>query len=58
MNHRIYKEDIILFAKNEKELESLIQAVKIYSAERGMDFGIEKCAVPIMKTEDDKQRKK
>ena len=31
---------IKLFAKNEKELETLIQAVRIYSPYLGMEFGI------------------
>ena len=35
--------------KNEKELETLKQAVRIYSQDIGMKFGIEKCAVPVMK---------
>ncbi len=35
--------DIKLFAKNEKELETLIQLVGIYSQDIGMEFGIEKC---------------
>ena len=36
--------------KNEKELETLIHAVRIYSRDIGMEFGIEKCAVPVMKS--------
>ena len=39
-----------LFAKNEKELENLEQAVRIYSEDTGMEFGIEKCAMFIMKS--------
>ena len=35
-------DDIILFAKNEKELETLIQAVRNYSLGIGMEFDIEK----------------
>ena len=31
INHLMYMDDIKLFAKNEKELETLIQAVRIYS---------------------------
>ena len=31
--------------KNEKELETLIHAVRIYSQDIGMEFGIEKCAM-------------
>ena len=42
-------DDIKLFVKNEKELETLIQAIKIYSQDIGMEFGIEKCANLIMK---------
>ena len=43
-------DDIKLFAKNEKELETLIQAVRIYSQDIGMEFGIEKCAMLVMKS--------
>ena len=34
-----------------KELESLIQAVIIYSQDIAMEFGIETCAMLIMKSE-------
>ena len=33
----------------EKELETLIHAVRIYSQDIGMEFGIEKCAMLVMK---------
>ena len=42
-------DDIKLFAKNLKVLETLIQAVKIYNNDIGKEFGIEKCAMLIMK---------
>ena len=45
INNLIHKEDIKLFAQNEKELETLIQAVRIYSQDIGMEFVIEKCAM-------------
>ena len=41
-------DDIKLFAKNEKELETLIHAVRIYSQDIGMKFGIEKCVMLVM----------
>ena len=41
----MYMDDIKLFAKNEKELETLIHTVRIYSQDIGMGFGIEKCAL-------------
>ena len=50
INHLMYMDDIKLFAKNEKELETLIHAVRIYSQEIEMEFGIEKCAMLLMKS--------
>ena len=35
--------------KNEKELATLIHTVRIYSRDIGMEFGIEKCAMLVMK---------
>ena len=45
----MYMDDIKLFAKNKKELVTPIEAVKIYSDDLGMEFGIGKCAM-IMKS--------
>ena len=50
INHLVYMDDMKLFAKNEKELETLIHAVRIYSQDIGMEFGIEKCAILVMKS--------
>ena len=36
--------------KNEKELKTLIHAVRIYSQDIGMEFGIEKHALLVMKS--------
>ena len=36
--------------KNEKELETLIFIVRIYSQDIGIGFGIEKCAMILMKS--------
>ena len=46
----MYMDDIKLFAKNEKELENLINAVRIYSQDIGMEFGIENCAMLVIKS--------
>ena len=35
----------MLFTKNVKEVDNLIQKIKIYSQDIGMEFGIEKCAM-------------
>ena len=50
INYLMYMDDIKLFAKNEKELGSLIETVRIYSQDIGMEFGIEKCAMLVMKS--------
>ena len=50
INHLMYMDDIKLFAKSEKELEALIHAVRMYSQDIGMEFGIEKCAMLVMKS--------
>ena len=50
INHWMYMDDIKLFAKNEKELQTLIHVVRIYSQDIGMEFGIEKCAMRVMKS--------
>ena len=50
INHLMYRDDIKLFAKNEKELETLIHTIRIYSQDIGMKFGIEKCALLVMKS--------
>ena len=42
MNHLIHIDDIKQFANKEKELETLILAVKINNKDIGMEFGIEK----------------
>ena len=39
-----------LFAKNEKEVETLIHTVRIYSQDIGMECGIEKCVLLVMKS--------
>ena len=45
----MYIDKIKLFAKNAKELEILIQAVRIYSENISMEFAIEKCAMKSRK---------
>ena len=42
INHLMYMDDI--------KLETLIQTMRIYSQDIGMEFGIEKCAVLVVKS--------
>ena len=46
----MYMDDIKLFAKNEKEQETLMHAIRINSQDIGMEFGIEKWAMIEMKS--------
>ena len=46
----MHMDDIKLFAKNEKGVETLIHTIRIYSQDIGMEFGIEKCALLVMKS--------
>ena len=46
----MYMDDIKLFANNEKEQETLIHTVRIFSQDIRMEFGIEKCALLVMKS--------
>ena len=48
ITHLMYM-DYKLFAKNGKELETLIHAVRRYSQDIRMEFGIEKCAMLVRK---------
>ena len=38
-----------LFARSEKALNSLVQTVRVVSEDTGMKFGIEKCAMLVLK---------
>ena len=44
----MYNDDVKLFVKNEKEMETLIPAVRIYSQDIGMEFNIERCGMLVM----------
>ena len=45
----MYMDDIKVFAKNEKEFETLIHTVRIYSQDIRVEFGNEKCSLLIMR---------
>ena len=44
----MFMDDIKQFARNEKELETLIQSIRIYSQDTGIEFDIKKCAMLVM----------
>ena len=41
-------DDLKLYSRNEKELDSLVQTIGIFSKDIGMEFGIEKCAMLVI----------
>ena len=49
VNHLMFMDDLKLYGKNVKEINSLVQTVRVFSSDIDMDFGIEKCAVMTMK---------
>ena len=49
INPHMYMDYVKLFTMNEQELETLIQTIRIYSQDMGMEFGTEKCATLLIK---------
>ena len=49
VNHLLYMDNLKLYAKDKKELDTLSQTVRVFSKDIGMDFGIEKFAMIQMK---------
>ena len=48
INHLLFMDDLKLYSRSEKGLDSLVQTVCIFSEGIGMEFGIEKCAMLVM----------
>ena len=49
LNHLLFMDDLKLYVKRERESDSLIQTVRIFSDDVGMIFGLGKCAVLDLK---------
>ena len=49
VNHLLFMDDLKLYGKDENQIDSLIQFVRVISSDIGMEFGISKCAYLIMK---------
>ena len=49
INNLLFMDDIKLFAKSEKEIDSLVATVNAISNDIGMEFGIQKCGVLVLK---------
>ena len=49
LNNLLFMDNLKLYPKSERELDSLIQTVRIFSDYVGMVFGLNKCAVLVLK---------
>ena len=49
INHLLFIDDLNVYTKNEKGLESLVQTVQIFIDDIGMELGIDKCATLVLK---------
>ena len=49
INHLLYMDDLKLYGKSQNDIASLINTVRIYSNDIGMEFGLDKCATITMK---------
>ena len=41
-------DDLKFYSQSEKGLDSLVQTIRVFSEDMGMEFGIEKCAMLVM----------
>ena len=48
INHLLFVDNLKLYSRIEKGLDSLVQIVRVLSEDIGMEFGIEKCAMLLM----------
>ena len=49
ISHLLYMDDIKLYARSEREIDSLIHTTRIYSDDIGMSFGLDKCGRMVSK---------
>lgn len=49
INHLLFMDDLKLFGKSEDQIDSLVQTVFLFSKDIGMEFGLKKCGVIVLK---------
>ena len=49
VTHLLFMGDLKLFGKSEDQIDSLVQTVQLFSEDIGMEFGLKKCGVLLMK---------
>ena len=48
INHLLFMDNLNLYSRSEKGLDSLVETVRVFSKDIGMEFGTEKCAMLVM----------
>ena len=48
INHLLFMDDLKLYSRSEKGLDSLVQTVCVFSKDIGMELAIEKCVMLVM----------
>ena len=48
VNYILFMDDLKLYSRSKKGVDSLVQTVHLFSEDIGMEFGIEKCAMLVM----------
>ena len=49
INHLFFMDDLKVYGKDKAEIESLVSTVQLISQDTGMEFGIKKCGVAVLK---------
>ena len=49
INHLLYMDDLKLYGKTKEQVESLVNTVQLISKDIGMEFGVAKCGMLVMK---------
>ena len=49
INHLFFMDDLKVYGKNKAEIESLVSTMHLISQDMGMEFGIKKCGVVVLK---------
>ena len=49
INHLSFMDDLKLYGKSDSQIDSLVKTVHLFSKDIGMEFGVKKCGVLILK---------
>ena len=49
ISHLLHMNDLKLFGKTKRDMESLMNTVRLFSEDIGMQFGVDKCAITALK---------